>query len=87
MLDWLRRGQKEDGPAITLDGRRVPIVIRRLAQSRRMTMRLAPDGSEVRIAMPRWGRTQDAVDFAHLRADWPSNWPVTRRAGNPRRAR
>lgn len=70
MLDWLRRGQKEDGPAITLDGRRVPIVIRRLAQSRRMTMRLAPDGSEVRIAMPRWGRTQDAVDFAHLRADW-----------------
>lgn len=70
MLDWLRRGQKEADPAIELGGRRVPIVIRRLAQSRRMTMRLAPDGSEIRIAIPRWGRTQDALDFARLRADW-----------------
>jgi predicted metal-dependent hydrolase len=69
MLDWLRRGQEED-PSITLNGQRVPIVIRRLPQSRRMTMRLAPDGREVRIAMPQWGRTQDALDFAKLRADW-----------------
>ncbi|WCT77567.1 M48 family metallopeptidase [Novosphingobium humi] len=75
MLDWLlpgqrKGGQKEESPSITLNGRRVPITIRRLPQSRRMTMRLAPDGSEVRIAMPKWGRTQDALDFAHLRADW-----------------
>lgn len=71
MLDWLRRSQnEEDAPSIELNGVRVPIAIRRLAQSRRMTMRLAPDGSEVRIAIPQWARTQDALDFAKLRADW-----------------
>ena len=74
MLDWLRRSQigggREEPPSIDINGRRVPIAIRRLAQSRRMTMRLAPDGSEIRIAMPKWGRMQDALDFANLRADW-----------------
>jgi predicted metal-dependent hydrolase len=33
-------------------------------------MRLAPDGSEVRITMPRWGRTRDALVFAHSRREW-----------------
>jgi predicted metal-dependent hydrolase len=33
-------------------------------------MRLAPDGSEVRITLPKWGRTSDAVVFAHKRLDW-----------------
>ena len=35
-----------------------------------MTLRLAPDGSEVRISLPRWGRTADALAFAESRADW-----------------
>ena len=33
-------------------------------------MRLAPDGSEVRITMPRWGRTEDALVFARARLEW-----------------
>ena len=33
-------------------------------------MRLAPDGSEVRITLPRWGRTEDAVVFARARLEW-----------------
>jgi predicted metal-dependent hydrolase len=48
---------------------RVPIAIRRLAQSRRMTMRLAPDGSEVRISIPQWARTPMRW-ISPKRADW-----------------
>lgn len=69
MLDWLRRGADEV-PQIELAGRNVPVVIRRLANARRLTLRLAPDGSEVRVSMPRWGRSAEALAFARSRADW-----------------
>ncbi len=35
-----------------------------------MTLRLAPDGSEVRVSMPRWGRTAEALAFVQARGDW-----------------
>jgi predicted metal-dependent hydrolase len=66
MLDWLKR----DAPSIELTGRTLPIAIRRLPQARRLTMRLAPDGSEVRISIPRWGRTAEALEFARSRSGW-----------------
>jgi predicted metal-dependent hydrolase len=69
MLDWLRRGA-DDMPQIELGGQTLPVVIRRLANARRLTMRLAPDGSEVRVTMPRWGQTREALDFAKARAGW-----------------
>jgi len=68
MIDWLRR--EIAAPQIVLAGQAVPIVLRRHPTARRMTMRLAPDGSEVRITLPRWGRTADALDFARSRHDW-----------------
>lgn len=67
--DFLRRGARES-PSIQLDGQTLPVVIRRLAQAKRMTLRLSPDGNEVRISMPRWGRTADALAFAQSRRDW-----------------
>jgi predicted metal-dependent hydrolase len=33
-------------------------------------MRVAPDGSEIRVTMPRWGQSADAVDFARSRLSW-----------------
>ena len=69
MLDWLRRPAREE-PTLELDGREIPLVIRRLAQARRMTLRLAPDGAEVRISIPKWGRTAEALAFAAARRDW-----------------
>ena len=69
MVDWLRQDPRSE-PVIELGGASLPIVIRRLPQARRMTLRLAPDGSEVRISMPRWGRTADALAFAETRRDW-----------------
>lgn len=57
-------------PRIEVGGRSIPIVIRRLGQARRMTMRLAPDGGEIRISMPQWGRTAEAIAFAGSRKDW-----------------
>lgn len=69
MPDWLRRSPRET-PTLDLGERSLPVVVRRLAQARRMTLRLAPDGSEVRISIPRWGRTAEALAFAASRADW-----------------
>jgi len=66
MIDWL----KQTPPSVEVAGRSLPVTIRRLPQARRLTMRLAPDGSEIRISMPRWGRTAEAVEFARSRAEW-----------------
>lgn len=68
MIDWLRRASLE--PAIELGGRTVPIVLRRHPTSRRLTLRLAPDGSAVRITLPRWAQDREAIAFAHARAEW-----------------
>lgn len=68
MIDWLR-GEPGD-PSVTIGGREVPLAIRRHARAKRLTMRLAPDGSEVRITLPRWGRTSDALVFVRSRGDW-----------------
>jgi len=68
MIDWLRR--QSQAPSVPLSGREVPLAIRRHPRATRLTMRLAPDGSEVRITLPRWGRTSDALVFAHKRIEW-----------------
>ncbi|WP_408587486.1 M48 family metallopeptidase [Novosphingobium sp.] len=77
MIDWLRRpGREPVAPrpiaprTMEVAGREMPLVIRRLAQARRMTLRLSPDGGEVRVSIPRWGRVGDAEAFARDRADW-----------------
>lgn len=69
MIDWLLRTGRAD-PQVEVAGRVLPVVLRRTAQAKRMTMRLAPDGSEVRITLPTWGRTAEALDFAQRRAGW-----------------
>lgn len=68
MIDWLRN--EYQAPTIEIDGQAIPIALRRHARARRLTMRLSPDGSEVRITLPTWGRTQDAIAFARSRSDW-----------------
>ncbi|MFM5923464.1 MAG: M48 family metallopeptidase [Novosphingobium sp.] len=69
MIDWLLGGSRND-PQVEVAGRLIPVVLRRTAQARRMTMRLAPDGSEVRITLPSWGRSAEALDFARKRSGW-----------------
>ena len=73
MIEWLRgavfaRGGSD--PQIEVAGRALPIAIRRHPRARRLTMRLAPAGDELRITLPTWGRTQDALTFAQARTDW-----------------
>ena len=75
MIDWLRRPLREPAAPIApktimVGERELPLVVRRLGHARRMTLRLAPDGSEARISLPAWGRVGDAVDFARARSDW-----------------
>lgn len=69
MLDWLRRDPRQ-GASIELAGQVLPIEVRRLAQARRLTLRLAPDGRAVRVTIPRWTPTREALAFARSRADW-----------------
>lgn len=68
MIDWLLRDRAP--PTLDLEGTQLPLAIRRHPRATRMTLRLAPDGSEVRVTLPRWGRTADAVEFANTRSDW-----------------
>ncbi|HQS70438.1 MULTISPECIES: M48 family metallopeptidase [unclassified Novosphingobium] len=85
MLDWLRLADPKAKEAlvpraasprtvsrrtIVVADRELPLVIRKLGHARRMTLRLAPDGSEARVSMPAWGRVGDAEAFARDRADW-----------------
>ena len=68
MIDWLRKEMIE--PEIELSGRTVPIVLKRHARARRLTLRLAADGSQVKITLPQWARSREAIAFAHARRDW-----------------
>lgn len=68
MIEWLRADRQP--PAIELAGRSLPIELNRHARARRLTMRLAPDGKAVRITLPRWCRSQDAIAFAQARKPW-----------------
>jgi predicted metal-dependent hydrolase len=68
MIDWLRKGS--ESPSVDVAGRELPLAIRRHPKARRLTMRLAPDGSEIRVTLPKWGRTLDALVFAGQRRDW-----------------
>ena len=69
MIDWLLKREAAQ-PQVEVAGRVLPVVLRRSAQARRMTMRLAPDGSAVRITLPQWGHTAEALEFARKRAGW-----------------
>ncbi|RZV32322.1 MAG: M48 family peptidase [Sphingomonadaceae bacterium] len=68
MIDWLRRDP--DDLSVTLGDTTLPLDIRRHPTARRMILRLADDGASARVTLPRWGRTIDAVEFAHSRRDW-----------------
>jgi predicted metal-dependent hydrolase len=68
MIDWLRRGPDE--PSVEIAGRTLPIEVRRNARARRLTLRLAPDGSAVRLTLPRWCPRAEAIAFVHARTGW-----------------
>jgi predicted metal-dependent hydrolase len=74
VIEWLRgdsrSAAKPRAPTIELSGRTLPIALNRHPRAKRLTLRLAPDGSAVRITLPRWCRSADAVAFAAVRREW-----------------
>lgn len=52
------------------DGGALPLVVRRHPTARRLTLRLAPDGSEARVTIPRWAPFSEGRAFAASRRDW-----------------
>ncbi len=83
MIRWPERGRRKPGPTpaktvvttavageMQVGDRVLPLEIRRLAQARRLTLRLAPDGRAVRVSMPPWVSAHEALAFARSRSDW-----------------
>ncbi|GAA4050245.1 M48 family metallopeptidase [Parerythrobacter jejuensis] len=68
MIDWLRNDPRDQ--VVAIGAQRLPVEIRRHPTAKRMVLRLADDGASVRVTIPRWGRTADALTFAQSRADW-----------------
>lgn len=68
MTSWLRPNVAE--PVIDVAGKTLPLAIKRHPTAKKLVMRLAPDGSEIRITMPRWGQSRDALAFAQSRMSW-----------------
>lgn len=68
MIEWLRASSGD--PEIALESGTLSLAIRRHPRAKRMTLRLAPDGSEARVTIPRWARTAEAIEFAQARAEW-----------------
>jgi len=69
MLDWLKRDPKLD-PTVDVGDVCLPVVVRRHPRAKRMTLRLSPNGREVRVSIPDWCPTGDAIEFARSRTDW-----------------
>ncbi len=69
MIDWLRRDPHAQ-PTVRCGDRDLPVQIVRHPTARRMILRPAADGASVRVTLPRWGRSADAIRFAQERADW-----------------
>ncbi|TCJ39719.1 M48 family metallopeptidase [Parafrankia sp. BMG5.11] len=68
MSAWLARDAA--GPTVEIAGRVLPVALRRDARARRLTLRLAPDGSEVRLTLPRWCPEREALGFVRARTQW-----------------
>ncbi|MCP9221189.1 M48 family metallopeptidase [Erythrobacter sp. LQ02-29] len=69
MIDWLRRDPATPS-TVRCGDRDVPVSIVRHPTARRIILRPADDGQSVRVTLPRWGRTADALRFAAERSDW-----------------
>ncbi len=55
---------------LTLDGRVLPIAVRRSARARRLSLRLAPDGDGLVVVLPARATLADALAFAQKHGDW-----------------
>ncbi|MGB3740023.1 MAG: SprT family zinc-dependent metalloprotease [Pontixanthobacter sp.] len=67
-MEWLNAFSQS--PQIEIAGRVVPIAIRRHPTAKRLIMRVASDGSEIRVTMPRWAQSREATAFARARQGW-----------------
>jgi len=68
LINWLKQSHNE--PQIELNGTNIPIILRRHRTAKRLTLRMAPDGSAVQVTLPHWAPSSDAVSFAHSRSEW-----------------
>lgn len=67
MIDWLRRDVE---PVIELGDRTLPVALTRRRGAKRMILRVADDGSHVKVTLPRWTSTREALEFAESRTEW-----------------
>ncbi|WP_237154305.1 M48 family metallopeptidase [Oryzibacter oryziterrae] len=69
------------GFALAIDGREVPVTVRRNARARRYTLRVTTDGSGATVTIPKRGTIAEARAFAERHRDW-----IAARIGTPQQA-
>lgn len=57
-------------PVVDIEGRQVPVRIKRTRQARRISMRADAIKREIRITMPVYAPTAAALDFVHKKKQW-----------------
>lgn len=60
----------ESNHFMQIDGREVPVKMRRNAQAKRIVLRLSRDGGEVRLTLPRRCSQKKALAFANTQQEW-----------------
>ncbi len=55
---------------LEIDGRAVPLVVRRHPQARRLILRIADDGQGAVVTIPKWAAFAEGVDMAARKTAW-----------------
>ncbi|HEU5047890.1 MAG TPA: SprT family zinc-dependent metalloprotease [Rickettsiales bacterium] len=60
----------ENADSITIDGRTIPIAIKRSGRARRISLRISPARDGIIITLPRRASIAAGLKFFHSKADW-----------------
>ena len=61
---------KISGTILDLDGRAVPLTVKRNARAKRLTLRIAPEGDSVLVTLPPRMAESHAYDLAYRQQEW-----------------
>ena len=61
---------QNDSPIVRLDGRELPVRVRRHPRARRMTLRVAPRGEALSLVLPKGVRLREGLNFLRGQEAW-----------------
>ncbi len=72
MLESLKTilSNSRSDPAVEIEGQHIPVRIKRHDRSRRISLRVDAVKREIRVTMPPWAPTAEAMAFANQKREW-----------------